>query len=38
MGSIAEADKLVGELNGTEVHGRVLRVSIAHTQITEGGR
>jgi RNA recognition motif-containing protein len=30
MGSAAEAEKLVGELNGQDVHGCVLRISIAH--------
>jgi cold-inducible RNA-binding protein len=28
MGSIAEAEKMVGELNGTDVDGRVLRVNM----------
>jgi hypothetical protein len=29
MGSAAEAEKLVGELNGQDVHGHVVRVKIA---------
>jgi RNA recognition motif-containing protein len=30
MGSVAEAEKVISELNGTEVDGRTLRVNMAN--------
>jgi RNA recognition motif-containing protein len=36
MGSAAEAEKVVGELNGTEIDGRVVRFKIANVDAAAG--